>query len=237
MFNMVEEAAATIVVLLPGLWMPAWVMLYLQRQLERAGFRCVRFGYRSARSPLAQNAARLAAFVQRLGEARVHLVGHSLGGVLALHATSAYGLRNVQRIVLIGSPWRDSYVARKLLRYAIGRWMLGKTVPDWLHCEKAAVPPGAEVGVLAGTLEAGLGMVVAPELRGPHDGVIRADETPVAGMASYAEARVSHAGMLVSRTVGQLVGRFLAQGRFEAAGEPSAVPADEALAYRAGREP
>jgi pimeloyl-ACP methyl ester carboxylesterase len=232
---MVEEAAESIVILLPGLWMPGWVMLYLQRQLERAGFRCVRFGYRSARAPLAENAARLAAFVQRLGGARVHMVGHSLGGVLALHTTQAYGLRNVQRIVLVGSPWRDSFVARKLLRHAFGRWMLGKTVPDWLQCEKPAAPAGTQVGVLAGTLAAGLGMMVARGLRAPHDGVIGAAETPVTGMASYAEARVSHAGMLVSRTVGALVGRFLAHGRFEAAGEPAAVPADP-LAYRASRE-
>ena len=234
---MVEKAAETIVVLIPGLWMPSWVMLYLQRQLTRAGYRCVRFGYRSARSSLAENSARLAAFVQHLGKAHVHLVGHSLGGVLALYTTSAYGLRSVQRIVLIGSPWRDSFVARKLLRRAVGRWMLGKTVPDWLRCDKPAAPPGAEIGVLAGTLEAGLGMLIAPELRGPHDGVIGADETPVAGMAGYAEARVSHAGMLVSRTVGQLVGRFLAHGRFQAAGEPAPSPADKGLAYRVGREP
>jgi pimeloyl-ACP methyl ester carboxylesterase len=234
---MVDDTDAAIVVLLPGLWMPSWVMLLLQRQLVRAGHRCVRFDYRSARAPLEENSARLAAFVRRLDRPRVHLVGHSLGGVLALYTTAAHGLRSVHRIVLIGSPWRDSDVARKLLRCGIGRWLLGPTLPAWLQCDKPAVPPGVEVGVVAGTLEAGLGMLVLPRLRRPHDGVIRAEETPVAGMAAYAEARVSHAGMLVSRTVGALAGRFLAHGRFETAVTPARMPADQGYACRAGREP
>jgi pimeloyl-ACP methyl ester carboxylesterase len=233
---MVEDTAESIVVLLPGLWMPAWVMLVLQRSLTRAGFRCERFGYASRRAPLAQNSARLAEFVQALGCPRVHLVGHSLGGVLAVHATATHALDAVSRIVLIGSPYRDSYVARKMLRRGLGRWMLGKTVSDWLECEKPALPRTLEIGVIAGTREAGLGMLIAPTLQRPHDGVIRAAETPVPGMAAYTEARVSHAGMLVSRRVGRLVGRFLAQGRFEPADAPAAMPADKGLAYRTGRE-
>ena len=234
---MMDDSAESIVVLLPGLWMPAWVMLVLQRSLTRAQFRCVRFGYASRRAPLAENSARLAAFVRNLGCPRVHLVGHSLGGVLAVHATATHALDAVRRIVLIGSPYRDSYVARKLLRSPLGRWMLGRTVPDWLECEKPALPRAVEIGVIAGTLEAGLGMLIAPYLRRPHDGVIRAEETPVPGMAAYIQVRVSHAGMLVSRRIGALAGRFLAQGRFDQAAQPAAIRADEGLAYRAGREP
>jgi pimeloyl-ACP methyl ester carboxylesterase len=187
--------------------------------------------------PLDKNSARLAAFVRNLGCPRVHIVGHSLGGVLAVHATAMHALDSVRRIVMIGSPYRDSYVARKMLRRALGRWMLGKTVPDWLGCEKPALPGTVEVGVVAGTLEAGLGMLIAPELQRPHDGVIRVEETLMPGMAAYTQARVSHAGMLVSSRIGALVGYFLAQGRFDPAAQPAAMPADKGLAYRAGREP
>lgn len=234
---MVNDSHETIVVLLPGLWMPAWVMFFLQRELARAGFRCVRFGYASHRATLEENSQRLAAFVQGLCRARVYMVGHSLGGVLALHATAAHHLAAVRRIVLIGSPYRDSFVARKMSRFALGRWMLGKTVPAWLGGERPPAPPGVEVGAIAGTMAAGLGMLIAPELPRPHDGVICAEETPVPGMADHTRLHVSHAGMLVSRRVGQLVARFLAQGRFQPAAQPAALPADKGLAYRAGREP
>jgi pimeloyl-ACP methyl ester carboxylesterase len=233
---MVNDSHETIVVLLPGLWMPAWVMVVLQRRLARAGFRCVRFGYASHRATLEDNSRRLAAFVQNLRCARVHIVGHSLGGVLALHATATNDLAAVRRIVLIGSPYRDSFVARKMSRCALGRWMLGKTIPGWLDSEKPQPPPGVEVGAIAGTLAAGLGMLVAPGMPRPHDGVICAEETPVQGMAAHTQLHVSHAGMLVSGRVGQLIAHFLTQGSFYPASQSAALP-DKGLAYRAGREP
>lgn len=220
-----------IVVLLPGLWMPAAVMLLLERRLERAGFRCTRFGYASARSGLTENSERLAAFVRGLGGLQVHLVGHSLGGVVALHATAAHRLAQVRRIVLLGSPYRDSFAAHGMARSGLGRWMLGKTVPQWLAGSKPPAPPGTEVGVIAGTRAAGLGMLVAPGMPRPHDGVIRTEETRVPGMADYAEARICHVGMLLSKPVGCLVAQFLAEGRFASTEEPSGRPADEGYAF------
>jgi pimeloyl-ACP methyl ester carboxylesterase len=235
---MLKETNDTIVVLLPGLWMPAWVMALLQRKLERAGFGCKRFGYRSARAGLEENSARLAAFVRAMGPGRVHLVGHSLGGVLALHATATHGLRAVHRIVMLGSPWRDSYAARKLGRFALGRWMIGRTVPQWLACSKPSPPSGVEVGVIAGTMSAGLGMVIAPGMPKPHDGVIRVEETALTGMSAHTEAHVSHAGMLWSQRVGRLVTHFLMHGRFElAADSPSLLPTDKNYAFGRRREP
>jgi pimeloyl-ACP methyl ester carboxylesterase len=222
---MMTNTDDTIVVLLPGLWMPAWVMLFLQRKIERAGFRCTRFGYASARAGLEDNSARLAAFVRALGGSRVYLVGHSLGGVVALHATSTHALHQVRRIVMIGSPWGDSFVARRMSRYPFGRWLLGKTVLQWLACAKPPAPRGVEVGAVAGTLASGLGMLFAPGMPRPHDGVIRVEETPVQGMAAYIELRVSHAGMLLSRRVADRVGRFLLHGRFEPAGQAQSAPA------------
>src|SRR5690606_33408352 len=128
-------------------WMPAAVMLVLERRLERAGFRCTRFGYPSARAGLDQNSKRLAAFVRELDAREVYLVGHSLGGVLALHAVATHALSQVRRIVLLGSPYRDCFVAHRVRRAALGRWLVGKTVPQWLACVKPPAPPGTEVGV------------------------------------------------------------------------------------------
>jgi pimeloyl-ACP methyl ester carboxylesterase len=234
---MVNHTDDTIVVLIPGLWMPAWVMCFLQRKLERVGFRCTRFGYASGRAGLEENSARLAAFVRGLSESRVHLVGHSLGGVLALHSTRTHALRQVRRIVMIGSPWRDSFVARRMCRNRFGRGLLGKTVPQWLACAKPPAPDGVLVGAVAGTLASGLGRLFAPGMPRPHDGVIRVEETAVQGMAAYIELRVSHAGMLLSSCVAERVGQFLLHGRFEpAARSELTLPAKEKYALGRGRE-
>ena len=206
-----------IVVLIPGLWTPAWVMLPLAWRLRSRGHRCVTFGYASARASLEENAARLARFVRALGEVPVYLVGHSLGGVLALHTAAHHGLAQVGRILMAGSPYNDSYAARKLGERSWGRWMLGRTVSQWLACEKPMAPEGVDVGVIAGTVGFGLGLIVAPDIGPPHDGVIRVAETPVRGMAAYAEVHASHAGILLSVEVARLVDAFLRSGRFERA--------------------
>jgi pimeloyl-ACP methyl ester carboxylesterase len=223
--NIVDDSSDTVVVLLSGLWTPAVAMLLLQRHIERAGLRCVRFGYASARAGLDENARRLASFVQTLAAARVYIVGHSLGGVIALQAAAAHALPNVRRIVMMGSPYGDCYAARSLARWGFGRWMLGKTVPAWLACAKPRAPEGIEVGVITGTRAVGLGMLVAPGMPRPHDGVVRAEETQVQGMNAQAELPVSHIGMAFSPRVGRLVVSFLLHGRFEPAQGVQPAPA------------
>jgi pimeloyl-ACP methyl ester carboxylesterase len=222
---MVNATDEMVVVLLSGLWTPAVAMLLLQRRIERAGLRCVRFGYASARVGLEENSRRLASFVAALGSARVYVVGHSLGGVLALHAAAAHVLPNVRRIVMMGSPYGDSYAARSLARWRFGRWMLGKTVPAWLACVKPRAPRGIEVGVVTGTRAVGLGMLVAPGMPRPHDGVVRAEETRVQGMTAQVELPVSHIGMAFSGRVGRRVVSFLLHGRFEPAEDVRPAPA------------
>ena len=211
------------VVLLPGLWMPAWVMLPLQRRLERDGFNILRFGYASARADLTANAERLARFIEAGRFARVHLVGHSLGGIVALHATASHAMAAVHRVVMLGSPYRDSYAARELACSDIGRRMLGHTVPEWLRAPRLAIPEKIEVGVIAGTLAFGLGTLVARGLPRPHDGVVSVAETAVGGMKASRQVAVSHSQMLLSRNVAQLVSRFLLEGNFESREEACAL--------------
>src|SRR5262245_59903810 len=195
--------------------MPAWVMWPLQLRLARCGFDAVRFGYASARLDLAANAERLARFIEASRFARVHLVGHSLGGVLAMHATACFGLGSVHRVVMMGSPYRDSYSARALGRSNWGRRALGRTVPEWLDAARLAAPNGVEVGVIAGTVAFGLGTIVARGLPRPHDGVICVEETAVDGMKGCVQIAVSHSQMLLSSAVGGLVCPFLRHGSFE----------------------
>ena len=201
-------------------------MVPLQVRLERCGFSGLRFGYASARESLAANAERLARFIEARGSTRIHLVGHSLGGVLALHATTQFALRSVHRIVMLGSPYLDSYTARELARRAWGRRALGRTVPEWLAAERNAIPDGVEVGVIAGTVAFGMGTLVARKLPRPHDGVISVAETPVGGMKASVQIAVSHSQLVVSQQVARLVCRFLCNGHFEDA----AVPTMESVA-------
>lgn len=202
--------------------MPAWVMALHQRRIGAQGFGTVQFGYRSVRASLQDNAARLAACVRDHGPAPVHLVGHSLGGVLALFATARHGLAQVRRIVLVGSPYAGSHAARALGRWRLGRRMLGRTLPEWLDADKPSCPPGVELGVIAGNRRCGLGVLVDPQLPTPNDGVVSVAETVVPGMQEHRVLPVTHATMLCSASVSRRIVCFLRSGRFES--EVSGAP-------------
>jgi hypothetical protein len=71
----------------------------------------------------------------------------------------------------------------------------------------------APLGVVAGTLPLGLGRVLG-RLPDANDGVVRVDETEVAGMTARALVPQGHSLLIVSGAVGALVERFFASGRF-----------------------
>jgi pimeloyl-ACP methyl ester carboxylesterase len=84
--------------------------LRLQRALGRAGFDHVRtFEYDSLTTPIPQLARQLGAAARRLAEAAgtdgVHLIGHSLGGIVVRYAVTVGGLDElVHGAVTIASP-------------------------------------------------------------------------------------------------------------------------------------
>jgi hypothetical protein len=71
----------------------------------------------------------------------------------------------------------------------------------------------APLGVVAGTTPIGLGRVLGA-LPGENDGVVRVEETAIDGMTGRALVRQGHSMLIVSRQVCDLVGGFLASGRF-----------------------
>ena len=82
------------VVLVHGLWMHSVVMSLLGLRLERQGFSIEGFTYPSVRAGLSANTRLLHEFIAGLRAKPVHIVGHSLGGVLSLHASAVSCCRN-----------------------------------------------------------------------------------------------------------------------------------------------
>ncbi len=201
------------VVLVHGLWMHGIAMIPLARRLEARGFACERFSYRSVRRGLEANSGALLAHLRRLPASSLHLVGHSLGGALILHALNEWADSRIRRVLLLGSPVTGSMSGRALARYRAGRRMLGASLPLWDERRVPSAPEGVEVGVIAGSLPIGLGRLftVLPE---PNDGVVPAVETRVDGAADSLLLRVNHTGMLFSAAVARQAYAFLKDGRF-----------------------
>jgi pimeloyl-ACP methyl ester carboxylesterase len=202
------------VVLVHGLWMHGSLMAWMARRIARAGFAVHLYNYPSVRANLAENARRLAAFCQALEAPGLHLVGHSLGGVLIARMLSEVHTLNTGRVVMLGVPFVDSHAARRLGRVRVGAAAMGTSIDDWLRSAHPASLARYDVGVIAGNRGIGLGQWVAPDLPKPHDGTISVSETRVPGARDHIVMPVSHSEMVISQPVARQIIEYLRRGRF-----------------------
>jgi pimeloyl-ACP methyl ester carboxylesterase len=206
---MVREA----VILVHGLWMGGWAMQGLRLLLARRGYAAYALAYRSMAQGLDEHARRLAARIGELREPVIHLVGHSLGGLVILRCLRNHGERRIGRVVLIGTPVRACMAGRRLDNLAAGKRLLGASRDIWCNLPEV-FRPRCELGVIAGSRPWGLGRMLM-RLPGTNDGVVRLEETEAAGMRDRIVLPLSHSGMLVSPRVAREVAAFLERGAFD----------------------
>lgn len=201
------------VVLVHGIWMRGSSLFVLQKRLGDRGFESCAFTYRSVRRSAASNADRLQGFIASLDADIVHLVGHSLGGIVILHLFDRHPRQRPGRVVFLGSPVRGSAVAQRGARNPLSRFVLGESLRGALS---GGTPPwrgGRPLGVIAGTRSIGIGRVLGG-LRGPNDGTVAVRETRLPGASDSVMLSVTHMGMVASRRVADQVCAFLKSGRF-----------------------
>jgi len=199
------------VILAHGLWVPGLVMKPLAARLEAGGLRCHTFGYLGRARPLEAHAERLARFARAVGPA--HFVGHSLGGLVVLHALAADRALEAGRVVLLGTPASGCLAGRRLARHSVGRWFLGESGPLWSEGRRCRWERREPLGVLAGTVALGLGRLFGA-LPGPNDGVVTVEETTVEGMSERVALPLGHSQLIFSARAAALVESFLREGRF-----------------------
>jgi pimeloyl-ACP methyl ester carboxylesterase len=202
------------VVLVHGLWVHGIAMELMRRRVARAGYQALAYSYPSVRLTLTENAGRLVRYLHGLPASRLHLIGHSLGGLIVLRAIELATSLPPGRVVLAGTPFVESYAARRLERLPGGRTALGRSLPEWLGAAHARPAPDREIGVIAGNLPLGLGRLIALDLPRPNDGVVSVEETRLPGMRDHIVLPVSHSGMLISRAVARQICAFLRDGTF-----------------------
>lgn len=207
-------AADEHVVLIHGLWMHGTLMQWMARRMARAGFTVHAYSYPTVRMSMAENARRLAVYCQALNARPLHLVGHSLGGLLIARLLATPHRLDIGRVVLMGAPFVDSFAARRLMRVRVGCAAVGASLVEWLRSVRPETLAGYEVGVLAGNRAMGLGMVVARGLPTPHDGTVSVAETDVPGARDHIVLPVTHTQMVMSVQVVRQVCGFLRRGRF-----------------------
>jgi 8-oxo-dGTP pyrophosphatase MutT (NUDIX family) len=206
--------ATDAIVLVHGLWLAGWAMALLAWRLRRSGYRTFLYSYPSVGCGLRENAEKLRAFVDAIDAGVLHLIGHSLGGVVIHTMLECCPPPQRGRVVTLGSPHRGTAVAREIMRHAWGSKILGRSVRDLLHRPLPSNDVGGrDIGVIKGTRAVGLGRLFL-RLDQPNDGVVTVAEASWPGATDELELVVAHTEMLWSSAVAQQAEAFLRRGRF-----------------------
>lgn len=214
----------TVIVYVHGLWLNGWESVLLRHRLSRhLNCTALSFRYSSVGAGLAENARALGVFLAGIETQTLHLVGHSLGGLVILDLFGNGAARTGEataslppgRIVLLGSPVRGSRAARNLSRRPLGRRILGRTAHEALlpECERQWLGE-REIGIIAGTVPMGFGRFMG-SFDSPSDGTVLVAETQLVGAKQHLSLRTTHTGMVYSPKVARCVARFLRDGVFD----------------------
>jgi pimeloyl-ACP methyl ester carboxylesterase len=202
------------VVTVHGLWMRGAAMAGLRERLAPSGLDFHHFSYPSVAGTLATCAAALAEYVEGVRGDTVHLVGHSLGGVLIRAMLESHLPARMGRVVCLGAPLRGSRTAARLARVPGARRLVGRCLAEVnARGGFSAWRAGVEAGSIAGGLPFGVGRLLGP-FREPNDGTVAVAETKIAGLADHIVLPVSHMALLWSGQVAAQAAHFLEHGRF-----------------------
>ena len=203
------------VVYVHGLWMTGVESVLLRRRLQREyGYRGHVFHYPSVHAPMAVHTASLHRALSSIDAATVHLVGHSLGGLVILRYLEQFAMPRPGRVVFIGTPATGSRSALHLGRWRFGRRMLGPVIgQELLVPRQRSWGCDRELGVIAGTSPRGLGNLLV-KFSEDNDGVVAVSETRLPGAKEFLNVPASHSGMLLSARVAREAGMFFEHGRF-----------------------
>lgn len=216
----IDKNQAQPVLVLHGLWTHAPMMRWLTTRLRSNGWDARAFGYYSL---LQDTPAALDAIAQRLRERPgAHVVAHSLGGLLAVRALSQHQDLTVGRLVCLGSPLAGSKAAATLAqRLPGGEKLVGQHL-TLLKSGVTVIPPGREVGMVAGCKRRGLGRIIM-QFDCDNDGTVALPETIVPGLTDHVVVPISHSGLIYSSQAAARAMEFLRDGRFGHADESMGV--------------
>ncbi len=207
----VDEERKPRVLLLHGIWnAKAWLMP-LAARLRAAGFETDVFGYPSVLGGPEVAVPRLIARLQ--GSEPLALVGHSLGGLVALQALRLRPDLPVTRVVCLGTPLRGSGAARGLAGHGWTALALGRSA-GLLQAGFDRWEGKARVGMIAGNVPHGLGRYFA-RFDGDSDGTVAVAETRLPGLSDHCVVACSHSGLVFSAEAARQAVHFLKHGGFE----------------------
>jgi triacylglycerol lipase len=225
---------ADTVVLLHGLGRGPASMWPLAAALRQEGYRVINRSYPSQRGSVPELAecALGPVFGEDSGSAaspgRVHIVTHSLGGILVRRYLLDHGVpASFGRVVMLAPPNQGSEIVDALAGWKLYARVNGPagldlgTAPGHAPSRLGPLPPGVEAGVIAGDFS--WNPLFSALIPGADDGKVAVARTHVAGETDHLVLPYSHTWLMNRAETRRQVLAFLRGGRFAPAGRSVAV--------------
>lgn len=214
--------ATPTVVILHGLHQNSWFVKPLAIRLKHAGFTVYTPHYYSLKDNIATHSHRLDQYLQQIHnpDMPLHLVAHSLGGLVARHFATHYRHWDIRRMVTLGTPHLGSVCAHYAKRLLPP--LVGQSYQHALDGQCVLPPDDIAIGVIAGSRPFGIGSLALyahnyltqPSDR-RHDGTVYVHETYLANASDHLIMPVTHTGLMLDAHCTKQVIYFLNHGQFE----------------------
>lgn len=223
--------AGTAVVALHGILRSSKVWNSLKQEVEQDGMTVVAADYPSTQQPITAFVDQLQELLSSLeGIERIHLVVHSMGGLIVRAWSQRYSDPRIRRLVMIGTPNRGAEIASMLRENPIFQFVFGPAGQQLVHeshdefIQKLPTPP-MEFAVIAGSRGNSQGF--NPLIPGDDDGIVTTASARLPGAVDYLPVRVLHSFLPLSSEVVAATRRFLATGALRESGIREPIPAGE----------
>lgn len=194
------------VVLVHGLWMSRWSFFSIAKALKNQGYKVYRFGYKTTRKPFEFNKQKLQAFINSRAEQTVHLVVHSMGGILSMRTLPT--IRKAGKLVMLGTPVNGSQAAKAMSKKNWGAWLLNHAVEP-LSNGVIETEVLRESCMIAGTSNSiGISKLVT-KLPEPNDGTVALSETQAQWINQHTTEKTNHFRLLFHKNVKIKISHFL----------------------------
>ena len=201
------------VALIHGYLANKFLLAPLARRLRRRGYGTTPWGSWNIQCSLLVHADRFSRELERLDADptidTIHVVTHSMGGIVTRAALDRYRPRKLGRLVMLAPPNHGSFVATQAVN-TFGRFLRPvtelSTAADSL-VNLLPTPQGLDIGVIAAQ----------------YDALVSEESTHPDVPHAHVTLPTWHTGLLFSRAAATLVAAFLASGTFDVRQSASAI--------------
>ena len=193
----------------------------MERALSEAGYKVLNVDYPSRSASVSESGevvvGKAVEDCQRAGAAKIHIVTHSLGGILVRSYLSQHTITNLGHVVMLSPPNQGSEVVDTLgsLRiFKLINGIAGSELGTGTNSTPNQLGPATfTVGIIAG--DRSINWINSAMIRGSDDGKVSVEHTKLEGMTDHIVIHATHPFLMRNKTSIRQTIHFLRNGQFD----------------------